>query len=123
MLEEKLRPIAPKIVEILREHVLQQNIERRDSIKMTLKEHIDDIRNQLKQGALSNEAAVSFGIVQRLFEALGWPKFKPQIIIPEYAMGEQRVDFALCHPPGKPRVFIEVKQVGNLDGAEEQLSG
>ena len=117
VLEEKLRPIAPKIVQILQEHVVQQNVE------MTLKEHIDDIRNQLKQGAFSNEAAVSFGIVQRLFEALGWPKFTPQIIIPEYAVEGQRVDFALCHPPGKPLIFIEVKQVGNLEGAEEQLFG
>ena len=33
------------------------------------------------------------------------------------------MDFALCHPPEKPLVFIEVKQVGNLDGAEEQLFG
>ena len=123
VLEEKLRPIAPKIVQILQEHVVQQNVERRDSIKMTLKEHIDDIRNQLKQGAFSNEAAVSFGIVQRLFEVLRWPKFTPQIIIPEYAVEGQRVDFALCHPPGKPLVFIEVKQVGNLKGAEEQLFG
>ncbi len=123
VLEEKLRPIAPKIVEILQEHVVQQNVERRDSIKITLKEHIDDIRNQLKQGEFSNEAAVSFGIVQRLFEALGWPKFKPQIIIPEYVMEGRRVDFALCHPPGQPLIFVEVKQAGNLEGAEEQLFG
>ncbi|MDE0483712.1 MAG: type I restriction endonuclease [Candidatus Poribacteria bacterium] len=90
---------------------------------MTLKEHIEDIRNQLKQGAYPSEAAVSFGIVQRLLEPLGWPKFTPQVIIPEYAVEGQRVDFALCHPPGKPLVFIEVKQVGNLEGAEEQLFG
>jgi hypothetical protein len=33
----------------------------------------------------------------------------------------RRVDFALCHPAGKPRVFVEVKQVGLSDGAERQL--
>ncbi len=90
---------------------------------MTLKEHIDDIRNQLKQGAFSHEAAVSDGIVRRLLHALNWPIFTPKVFIPEYAVGGQRVDFALCHPPEKARVFIEVKQVGNLDGAEEQLFG
>ena len=121
VLEERLRPIAPKIVEILQEHALKQNVERKDSIRMTLKEHIDDIRNQLKQGAFGSETAVSFGIVLRLLEPLGWPKFTPQVIIPEYTMEGQRVDFALCHPPGKPLVFIEVKQVGNLEGVEEQL--
>ena len=31
------------------------------------------------------------------------------------------MDFALCHPPSKPIVFVEVKQVGNIDGAERQL--
>lgn len=90
---------------------------------MTLKEHIDDISNQLKQGAFSHEAAVSDGIVRRLLHALKWPIFTPKVFIPEYGVGGQRVDFALCHPPEKPRVFIEVKQVGNLDGAEEQLFG
>jgi len=54
---------------------------------------------------------------------LNWPIFTPKIFIPEYGVGGQRVDFALCHPPEKARVFIEVKQVGNLDGAEEQLFG
>jgi predicted type IV restriction endonuclease len=61
---------------------------------MTLKEHIDDIRNQLKQGAFPNEAAVSFSIVLRLLEALGWPRFTPNVIIPEYGVEGQRVDFA-----------------------------
>ena len=111
-LEEKLRPIAPKIIEILE-----------DSISVSLKKDIDEIRNQLKKDAYRNEAEVSFGIVLRLLEPLGWPKFAHQVIIPEYAVEGQRVDFALCHPPEKPLVFIEVKQVGNLDGAEEQLFG
>jgi predicted type IV restriction endonuclease len=90
---------------------------------MTLKEHIDDISNQLKQGAFANEAEVSQYIIIRVLEVLGWPRYTPKVIIPEYGVEGQRVDFALCHPPGKPRVFIEVKQVGNLDGAEEQLFG
>ena len=40
---------------------------------------------------------------------------------PEYALRGRRVDFALCHPPGKPIVFIEVKQVGQGADAERQL--
>jgi len=31
------------------------------------------------------------------------------------------VDFALCHPPGKPVTLIEAKQIGQSDGAERQL--
>ena len=88
---------------------------------MTLKEHIDDIRDNLEKGIYVGEAAVSQGIVLRLLDALTWPRYNTQVIIPEYSVGGRRVDFALCHPPSKPIVFIEVKQVGNIEGAEQQL--
>ena len=88
---------------------------------MILKEHIDDIRNQLKEGLFINEAAVSQGIVLRLLNVLTWPTYNTQVIIPEYSVEGRRVDYALCHPPSKPIVFIEVKQVGNIEGAERQL--
>ena len=52
---------------------------------------------------------------------LGWPMYNPQVIIPEYSVEERRVDYALCHPPSKPLVFIEVKPVGQIEGAERQL--
>ena len=90
---------------------------------MTLKEHIDDIRNDLQKGIYIGEAAVSQGIVLRLLGALDWPTYNTQIVTPEYGVEGTRVDFALCHPPSKPRVFIEAKQVGNIKGAEEQLFG
>ncbi len=88
---------------------------------MTLKEHIDEIRDNLEKGLFTNEAAVATGVVLRLLDALTWPRFNPQIIAPEYSVGGRRVDFALCHPPSKPIVFIEVKHVGNIEGAEQQL--
>ncbi len=88
---------------------------------MTLKEHIDDIRKGLETGQYGNEAAVSLGILLRLLGALGWPTYDTQVVIPEYGVKGTRVDFALCHPPSKPCVFIEVKKVGNIDGAEQQL--
>ena len=59
--------------------------------------------------------------MRRLLDALDWPQFNPQIVIPEYPVPGGRVDFALCHPALKPMVFIEVKQVGQSDGAERQL--
>ena len=90
---------------------------------MTLKEHIYDICNNLVKQVFTSEALVSEGIVRRLLDALGWPRFNPQVVIPEYPVGKgERVDFALCHPPSQPRAFIEVKQVGKIDEeAEEQL--
>lgn len=89
---------------------------------MTLKEHIDDICNKLKEGQFINEATVSDDIVRRLLhDPLGWPRYEPQIVYPQYSVEGGRVDFALCHPPSEPRVFIEVKKVEKIEGAEEQL--
>ena len=88
---------------------------------MTLKEHIDDIRKGLEAGQYGNEASVSQGILLRLLNILAWPTFDTQVVIPEYGVEGTRVDFALCHPPSKPLVFIEVKQVGKIEGAEKQL--
>ena len=89
---------------------------------MTLQEHIEDIRNKLKEGQFTNEATVSDDIVRRLLhDPLGWPRYEPQIVYPQYSVEGGRVDFALCNPPSEPRVFIEVKQVEKIKGAEEQL--
>lgn len=88
---------------------------------MTLKKHIDDIRNELEHGQFTNETAVRLGIIDPLLKELGWPTSKTQVVFPEYKVEGGIVDYALCHPPATPRVFIEAKQVGKLDGAERQL--
>ena len=91
---------------------------------MTLKDHIDDIGHRLKDKEFSSEQAVRQGIVDRLLLNLGWPTYDTQIVHPEYTVGTGKVDYALCDPQSKnPRVFIEAKQVGNIEGAEEQLFG
>ncbi len=88
---------------------------------MDLSQHIEEIRIGIKEGRFSNEASVSQGIVLRLLSALGWPTWDTEIVCPEYGLEGRRVDFALCDPPAKPKMFIEVKQVGQSDGAERQL--
>ena len=93
----------------------------RGSMQLTLKKHIDDIRDKLKKREFPNEAAVSGGVVRRLLNALDWPIFNTQIVHPEYSVGKGRIDFALCYPESTPRVFIEVKQVGKIEWADQQL--
>jgi hypothetical protein len=88
---------------------------------MTLEEHIEEIRAGIKAGRFTNEASVSQGIVLRLLHALSWPAYDTQIVCPEFVLGGRRVDFGLCHPPGKPIAFVEVKQIGQSEGAERQL--
>jgi predicted type IV restriction endonuclease len=81
-----------------------------------LHEHISEIRDGIKKSRFTNEAAISQGIVLRLLTSLQWPTYDTQIVFPEYALSGRRVDFALCHPPNKPLVFIEVKQ--NIEKSE-----
>jgi len=88
---------------------------------MNLEQHIQEIRDGIQSGRFTNEASVSQGIVLRLLHALSWPRYDTQVVCPEYALEGKRVDFALCHPLGKPAVFIEVKKIGGSDGAEKQL--
>ena len=88
---------------------------------MDLEQHIDEIRAGIKAGAFANEASVSQGIVLRLLQALSWPTYDTQVVCPEFSLGGGRVDFALCREAGRPAVFVEVKQLGQGEGAERQL--
>lgn len=88
---------------------------------MGLEEDIASIRNGIKAGSFANEASVSQGIVLRLLSRLGWDTYDTKVVCPEFSLSGRRVDFALCHPPGKPVAFVEVKQIGQSDGAERQL--
>jgi len=52
---------------------------------------------------------------------LGWPVFDTHVVWPEYTAGGGRVDYALCSPPDRPVIFVEVKRVGQAEGADRQL--
>jgi hypothetical protein len=82
---------------------------------MSLETILADITARLRQGRFPNEQAISQGIVLRVLQELGWETFDTTLVWPEYGTGEGRVDFALCHPPAKAAVFIEVKQPGRAE--------
>jgi len=87
---------------------------------MSLEATLTDITARLRQGAFPNEQAISQGIVLRLLHDLGWNTWDTTVVFPEYQTGEGRVDFALCHPPGKATTFIEVKQPGKAEDSVRQ---
>jgi hypothetical protein len=87
---------------------------------MSLETTLTDITARLRQGRFPNEQAISQGIVLRVLQELGWDTWDTNIIWPEYQTGEGRADFALCHPPSKPAIFIEVKQPGKAEDAVRQ---
>jgi predicted type IV restriction endonuclease len=74
-----------------------------------MEDDLVDFRNRIRAGRFPNEATVSQGIVRRLLDLLSWPVYDTDIVMPEYSVSGRRVDYALCHPPQKPIVFIEVK--------------
>lgn len=82
-----------------------------------------DITIRLRQNKFSNEQQVSQGIVLRILAELGWNAWDTSVVWPEFQTGEGRADFALCHPPSKPAVVIEVKQVGKSEDAVRQALG
>ena len=88
---------------------------------MRLNTTLADITARLRQNRFPNEQAVSQGIVLRVLRELGWDTYDANIVWPEYqTAGGGRADFALCHPPSKPKIFIEVKHLGKAEGAVEQ---
>ena len=88
---------------------------------MALTNHIENVRELLRRGEFMSEAAVSQGILLPALHELGWPVFNTSIVVPEFSLEGRRVDYALCHPPSRPSVFVEVKKVGHSDGADRQL--
>ncbi len=86
-----------------------------------MKAEIERIQGNLRRGRFANEAAVSQGIVLPTLQALGWPVFDTMVVAPEYALEGRRVDYALCEKPDRPKVFVEVKGVGQTDGGDRQL--
>ena len=88
---------------------------------MAINNHIEKVRQGLREGRFTSEAAVSQGILLPALNELGSPVFDTSIVIPEFSVEGRRVDYALCHPENKPSVFIEVKKVGLSDGADRQL--
>ena len=87
---------------------------------MPLEATLADIGDRLREGRFPNEQAISQGIVLRVLSEMGWNTYDTNIVWPEYSTGEGRVDFALCEPPARPRIFVEVKQPGRAEEGVRQ---
>ncbi|MDR1828873.1 MAG: type I restriction enzyme HsdR N-terminal domain-containing protein [Methylobacteriaceae bacterium] len=82
---------------------------------------IGEIVERLKTSSFPNESAISQGVVLSILQNIGWDIWDTRLVWPEYKTGEGRADFALCNPPGKPAVFIEVKQPGKAEEGVKQV--
>jgi len=86
-----------------------------------LREMLSQIQDDLRRGRFISEAAVSQGVVLPLLHELAWPVFDTHMVWPEFPIPDGRVDFALCHPRDRPVIFLEVKRVGQAEGADRRL--
>ena len=83
---------------------------------------IEDLAKGIGAGSFRSEAEISQGVVKRVLHELGWPVFDVQVVAPEFKIGTRKVDYALCHPAGKPSVLVEVKDLGKADNrGQKQL--
>lgn len=87
---------------------------------MELKTTLMDINQRLREGRFPNEQAISQGIALRVLSELTWEVYDTTVVWPEFPTGEGRVDFALCDPPSKAKVFVEVKQPGKAEEGVRQ---
>ena len=68
-----------------------------------------------------DESSIKQGVVLNLLDLTGWNPFDVTEVVPEYTVGNRRVDFAL-NPNTPNAVFIEVKRPGeNLANHNKQL--
>ena len=81
---------------------------------------VEQIKATASFGAM-DESATKQGVVLKLLNVAGWDTFDISQVVPEYTVGNRRVDYALR--PGTPNaVFIEVKRPGeNLQRHQQQL--
>lgn len=92
------------------------------TLPKTLISTIDDLKQLIAGRSFRSEAEISRGVVSRVLNELEWPVFDVQVVAPEFKIGTRKVDYALCHPPGRPSVLLEVKDLGKADGrGEKQL--
>ena len=86
----------------------------------TIAQAVEQIKNTVSVGSL-DESATKQGVVLRLLSLAGWNPFDVSEVVPEYTVGNRRVDYAL-RPGSTNAVFIEAKRPGeNLERHQQQL--
>ncbi len=86
----------------------------------TIAEAVEQIKSNMSLRSL-DESATKQAVVLRLLSLAVWNPFDLTAVVPEYTVGNRRVDFAL-RPGSTNAVFIEVKRPGeNLENHQQQL--
>ena len=77
-----------------------------------------DIKTKLQNGDYKNEEHIRFSLVARVLHSLGWDIWNPNEVNTEFIVvpneDKTRVDVALFSTPFAPDVYIEIKDVGQI---------
>ncbi len=86
-----------------------------------LKELLSKLQEEKQFLQRSNEEAIKQGAVLPILACLGWDRDNIREVVPEYSVGNGRVDY--CLKTGEqPNVFVEAKRAGQeLDSHQQQL--
>ncbi len=85
-----------------------------------LSQTIEGIARGIAAGSFRSEAEISQHVVLPVLQGLGWNPFAPGVVVPQFKIGNRKVDYALCQPPGKAAILLEVKDLGKADGKGER---
>ncbi|MYA96701.1 MAG: hypothetical protein F4X91_09885 [Nitrospinae bacterium] len=88
---------------------------------MNLEEVLRKAVERINSGSLVNEAQVKQAVILPILRELDWDDSNPDEFVPELAVPEGRVDYALLRAPDNPLVFIESKYLERIGTGEEQL--
>ncbi|HZL13408.1 MAG TPA: type I restriction endonuclease [Verrucomicrobiae bacterium] len=85
-----------------------------------MNELLADIKVKLQNGDYKNEEHIRLSLVARVLQNLGWDIWNPKEVNTEFFVDPKedktRVDIALFLRPVAPAVFIEIKDVGQIQG-------
>ena len=85
-----------------------------------LADMLADIKAKLQNGDYKNEEHIRLSLVARVLQNLGWDIWNPKEVNTEFIVvpneDKTRVDVALFLRPFAPAVFIEIKDVGQIQG-------
>ena len=74
----------------------------------SLAERLCDVAADYMHGRFATRPDVVDGIVLPLLQHLGWETGDPGVAAPDFSTAAGTIDFALCHPPGDPRILIKL---------------
>lgn len=81
---------------------------------------IEALAQRISPDGFRSEPDISQGVVTPVLHELPWPVFNVQVVPLEFTISSRNVDYALCHPPGKPAGFLEVKPLRKTEGQGER---